>query len=76
MLAMNGRIGTPTTPEAQVKIFRGMGVKPTITSNQNAFHGDSATTCRRFCTCSSMRALQPSHSISGCKAANAKWPSR
>ena len=49
MLARNGSIGTPTMPDAQVKIFIGIGVNPPSTSSQNAFHGDSAMTSRSDC---------------------------
>ena len=60
MLAMNGRNGTPTIPLAQVKIFSGIGVKPAITSNQNAFHGDCAVILRSSATCASILSSQPS----------------
>ena len=46
MLARNGSNGTPTMPGAQVKIFRGIGVKPAITSIQNAIRERGAPTTR------------------------------
>ncbi len=40
--ARYGNHGTPTTPEAQVNTFIGIGANPPATSSQNTAHGDSA----------------------------------
>ncbi len=71
MLAMNGNRGTPTMPEAQVKNFRGIGVKPASTRIQNAFHGDSIAISRRYTTCSFILCSQPSSANSGLTSSKA-----
>ena len=71
MLARYGTIGTPTTPEAHVNTFIGIGEKPASTSMPNTAHGDSIIFSWITAMPASMPCSMPSEANSGLTTANA-----
>ncbi|KAG1219644.1 hypothetical protein G6F68_021374 [Rhizopus microsporus] len=74
MLSRYCGIGTPTIPDAHVKTFIGIGMKPPSTRKVNTAHGDSAIfACTVVMPCS-IAGSMPIASNSGLIASKAKWP--
>ncbi|MNU00546.1 hypothetical protein D3C72_2436990 [compost metagenome] len=63
--------GTPTIPEAQVKTFIGIGMKPPNIRNVTTAHGDSAIFCCSVAMPASMAGSMPSAANTGFSASNA-----
>src|SRR5690606_2421308 len=74
MLRKYGSSGTPTIPEAQVKTFIGIGMKPPSTRNQNTAQGDSAILAWTVAMPASIPGSMPIMPSSGLIASKAKWP--
>src|SRR5690606_16462868 len=74
MLRKYGSSGTPTIPEAQVKTFIGIGMKPPSTRNQNTAQGDSAILAWTVAMPASIPGSMPIIASSGLIASKAKWP--
>ncbi len=67
--------GTPTIPDAHVKTFIGIGMKPPSTRKVNTAHGDSAILTCTMAIPPSMLPSMPSAANTGLSASKAKWPS-
>ncbi len=63
--------GTPTIPDAHVKTFIGIGMKPPSTRKVNTAHGDSTIFACSVAMPDSMAGNMPSAANSGLSASNA-----